>query len=123
MFPEVTDTSPLALQARSSQAAGTLRTLDIAHNVAINSGDSSVYDYFAFDRIIPDLGDINEMPVSHSSTPQELAAKRKNRQAAEQKQQQINALPAQAAMIKAQAAAAKSPPTAGPQPQPQMSPM
>jgi hypothetical protein len=123
VFPEVTDTSPLALQARSSQAAGTLRTLDIAHQVAINSQDTSVYDYFAFDRIIPDLGDINEMPVSHSATPQEIAAKQKNRQAAQQRQQQINALPAQAAMIKAQAAAAKAPPTAGPQPQPQMSPM
>ena len=113
VFPEVTDTSPLALQARSSQAAGTLRTLDIAHNVALNSGDTSVYDYFAFDRIIPDLGDINEMPVTHSATRQEIAAKQKNRQAAEQRQQAINAMPAQAAMIKAQAAASKAPSLAG----------
>jgi len=122
-FPEITDTSPLALQARSSQIAGTLRTLDIAHQVAINSQDSSVYDYFAFDRIIPDAGEINEMPVSHSATPQEIAAKQKNRARQAERQQQINAMPAQAAMLKAQAAASKAPPTAGPQPQAPMSPM
>lgn len=112
-YYEVTDTSPLALQARSSQAAGTLRTLDIAHQVAINSGDPSVYDYFAFDRIIPDIGDINEMPINHTATPQEIAAKQKNRAQQMAKQQQINALPAQAAMIKAQAAASKAPQLAG----------
>lgn len=104
---EVTDTSPLALQAKAGQAAGTLRTLDVAHQVAINSGDTSVYDYFSFARIIPDLGNINEMPVSHSATPDEIRAKQKNRAAAQQRQEAINALPAQAAMVKAQAVASK----------------
>lgn len=120
---EVTDTSPLALQARASQAAGTLRTLDVAHQVAINSGDGSVYDYFAFDRIIPDIGEINEMPTAHSATPQEVAAKQKNRAAQAERQQQIQALPAQAAMVKAQAVAAKSPPLAQPAAGPQQAPL
>jgi hypothetical protein len=118
---EITDTSPLALQARSSQGAGTMRTLDVAHQIAINSGDPSIYDYFAFGRIIPDIGEMNEMPTDHSATPQEIAAKQKNRSAMAQREQQLQALPAQAAMIKAQAAAAKAPPTGG-QPQPQMTP-
>jgi Bacteriophage head to tail connecting protein len=118
---EVTDTSPLALQAKSGEAAGTLRTLDIAHQVAINTGDPSIYDYFAFDRIIPDVGRINEMPTRHSATPQEVQAKQKNRNAAQQRQQELQAMPARAAMIKAQAAAAKAPPMGG-QPQPQITP-
>jgi head-to-tail connecting protein len=118
---EVTDTSPLALQAKSSQGAGTLRTLDVAHQIAINTGDPSIYDHFAFDRIFPDIGEMNEMPTRHSATPQELAAKQKNRAAQAERAQQLQALPAQAAMVKAQAAAAKAPPMGG-QPQLQQTP-
>ena len=104
---QVTDTSPLALQAKASQAAGGLRTLDVAHQIAINSGDPSIYDQFEFDVMLPEIGEMNEMPTRWSSSPQSLAAKRKNRQAAEQRQQAIQALPAQAAMVKAQAVAGK----------------
>ena len=104
---QVTDTSPLALQAKASQAAGGLRTLDVAHQIAINSGDPSIYDHFEFDVMLPEIGNMNEMPERWSSSPQSLAAKRKNRQAAEQRQAAIAALPAQAQMVKAQAVAAK----------------
>lgn len=117
---EVTDTSPLALQAKASQSAGALRTLDVAHQIAINSGDPSVYDYFNIPRLIARVGESNEMPTDLTATPQEVAAKQKNRSAAAERQQQIQALPAQAAMVKAQAVAAKSQPlqTAANQPQP-----
>jgi hypothetical protein len=104
---QVTDTSPLALQAKASQAAGGLRTLDVAHQIAINSGDPSIYDQFEFDVMLPEIGEMNEMQTRWSSSPQSLAAKRKNRQAVEQRQQAIQALPAQAAMVKAQAVAGK----------------
>jgi hypothetical protein len=116
---EVTDTSPLALQARASQAAGGLRTLDVAHQIAINTGDSSVYDHFNLDTMIPAIGEMNEMPTAWTATPQELKMKRQNRAQAAQREQQIQALPAQAAMIKAQAAIAKAPGVAGQQPQQQ----
>ena len=115
---EVTDTSPLALQARASQAAGGLRTLDVAHQIAINSGDPSIYDHFEFDVMLPEIGEMNEMPTRWSSTPQSLEAKRKNRAQQAEKQQQLQALPAQAAMVKAQAVAAKSQPLGGQSPQP-----
>lgn len=122
-YYEVTNTSPLALQARASQAAGGLRTLDVAHQIAINSGDPSIYDHFEFDVMLPEIGQMNEMPERWSSSPQSLAAKRKNRAAAAERQQQIQALPAQAAMVKAQAVASKSQPLGGTpvqgQPQPQ----
>lgn len=122
-YYEVTDTSPLALQAKSSQAAGGLRTLDVAHQIAINSGDPSVYDHFEFDVMLPEIGEMNEMPTRWSASPQSLAAKRQNRARQAQVQQQIQTLPAQAAMVKAQAVAAKSQPLGGtpvqsaPQPQ------
>lgn len=104
---EVTDTSPLALQAKASQAAGGLRTLDVAHQIAINSGDPSIYDQFEFDVMLPEIGQMNEMPERWSASPQSLAAKRKNRSAQAQRQAAIQALPAQASMVKAQAVAAK----------------
>ena len=123
-YYEVTDTSPLALQARASQVAGTNRTMDIAHQIAINTGDASVYDIFNLPKIIAAAAKANEMPEAFLATPQELAAKQKNRAQQAQRQQAIQALPAQAAMVKAQAVAAKSkplggtPPQAQPQPQP-----
>jgi hypothetical protein len=118
---EVTDTSPLAAQAKASQAAGGLRTLDIANQIANYSGDTSVYDYFAFDRMIPAIGTMNEMPVDWSATPGEVAAKQKNRAAQAQRQQAMQELPAKAAMVKAQAVAAKAQPLgAMPQQQQQM---
>lgn len=107
---EVTDTSPLALQAKASQSAGALRTLDVANQIANSSGDTSVYDYFAMDRLIAKVGEINEMPIELTATPQEVAQKQKNRAAAQQREQAIQELPAKAAMIKAQAAASKAPP-------------
>lgn len=105
---EVTDTSPLAQQARASQAAGGLRTLDIAHQIAINSGDPSIYDHFEFDVMLPEIAVMNEMPVKWTSSPQSLAQKRKSRQQQAQREQAIQALPAQAAMVKAQAVASKN---------------
>jgi hypothetical protein len=120
---EVTDTSPLALQARSSQSAGALRTLDVAHQIANYSGDPSVYDYFNLQKLIASVGKSNEMPAELEATPEEVAAKQKNRQLQAEKQQQIQALPAQAAWVKAQAQAAKSQPLQNtaqqPQPMPQ----
>lgn len=106
---EVTDTSPLAAQAKASQAAGGLRTLDIANQIANYSGDTSIYDHFAFDRMLPEIAVMNEMPPNWMSTPQEFSTKSKNRAASQQREQAINAMPAKAAMIKAQAVAAKAP--------------
>ena len=57
--------------------------------------------------MLPEIGEMNEMPTRWSASPQSLAAKRKNRAASEQRQQAIQALPAQAAMVKAQAVAGK----------------
>lgn len=120
-FPyEVTDTSPLAQQAKSSQMAGALRTLDIADRVAGNTGDTTVYDHFAFERMIPAAAIINEMPTDWTATPQELAAKRKNRAQAQQREENIQSMPARAAMLKAQATLQKA--GAGQQPQPQQVP-
>lgn len=107
-YYEITDTSPLAQQAKASEAAGGLRTLDIADRIAQNTGDASIYDHFAFDRMLPDVAIINEMPTRWMATEQEFAAKARNRSAAAQQQADIQSMPARAAMIKAQAMAAKA---------------
>lgn len=122
IFFEVTDTSPLALQAKSGQVAGTLRTLDVANQIANYSGDTSVYDYFAMDRVIARVGEMNEMPTELTATPNEIAQKQRNRQAQQQRQQQIEEAPGKAALIKAQASLSKSP-ALGQAPQPQLQAM
>ena len=112
-YYEVTDTSPLAMQARAAQAAGGLRTLDIADRIAQNTGDTAIYDHFAFDRMLPDVAIINEMPTRWMATPQELTAKQKNRSQQAQQEQNIQSLPARAAMLKAQKMPDKSAPELG----------
>ncbi len=105
---EVVYTSPLSRAARAQEAAGFMRTLETANQVAQATGDSSVYDPFAFDRAIPDIADIQGTPTKWMATPQEIQAKQQSRARQAQAQQQIQAAPAQAAMMKAQAAQAKA---------------
>jgi hypothetical protein len=110
---KVVYTSPLAKAQRAGEVSGFTRTLDIAHSVAQNTGDASVYDGFDFEAALPAIADINGSPVSWMSDKNKMAQKAQARAKAAQIQQQIQAMPSQAAMMKAQAVQAK----AGMQPQ------
>lgn len=105
---QVVYTSPLARTQRAGDAAGALRTLDIAHTIAQSTGDPTIYDHFDFDEMLPDLGDINGMPTRYMASNEQKAAKAQARAKAQQTQQQIQAMPAQAAIMKAQAVQAKA---------------
>lgn len=104
---KVVYTSPLFKAARAGDAAGFLRTVESAMTVAGQMNDMSILDPFAFDRAIPAIAEIQSSPPSWMSSDDEIAQKRKARAAAAQQQAQIQALPAQAAMMKAQAAVQK----------------
>ncbi len=100
-------TSPLFKAARAGDAAGFLRTVESALEVASQTGDPSHVDGFSFDRAWPAIADIQSVPESWMASPDELVAKRKARADAKQQEQAVQALPAQAAMLKARAVVSK----------------
>jgi hypothetical protein len=97
-------TSPLARDMRASEVAGFNRTLETALSVVNATQDPAPLDRFAFDRIIPAVAKINGMPESWTASDQEVAQKQQVRQQAAEQQAKIQAMPAQAAMMKAKAA-------------------
>lgn len=107
-YYEVTDTSPLSLAASAGKAAGFLRTIEQVRELVNVTQDPSLLDPFDFDTATPEIARINNVPEAWMADDAKIAAKRKNRAAAQQRQEQIQAAPAQAAIIKARAVAAKS---------------
>lgn len=119
---EIVYTSPLSRSQRAQEAAGFLRTIESALSVSSQMQDPSILDAFSMDRAYPAIAEIQSVPESWMASPEEVAAKRQNRAKAAQQQAAIQAMPAQAAMIKAQATVAKAngqpsgPPAGPPQP-------
>jgi hypothetical protein len=100
--------SPLARDQRSQEVAGFTRTLDLANNIAQTTGDPSILDRFDFDTALPEIANIQSTPERWMADDELMAQKRQQRAKLMQQQQQIQALPAQAAMVKANATAAKA---------------
>lgn len=104
---KVVYTSPLFKAARAGEASGFLRTVESAMQVAGQTGDNSIMDPFSFERAIPEIARIQDVPESWMASDEEVAQKRQARAQQQQQAAQIQALPAQAAMLKAQAVVAK----------------
>jgi hypothetical protein len=102
------DTSPLSLMAASGEAAGFLRTLEQVRELVNITQDMSLLDTFDFDTATPEIARINSVPERWMSDADAIAAKRQNRAKQMAAKQQIDAAPAQAAIIKARAVAAKA---------------
>jgi len=105
---EVVDTSPLSLAASAGNAAGFLRTIEQVRELVNVTQDMSLLDPFDFDTATPEIARINNVPERWMADGDMVAQKRKNRAKAAQQKQQIDAAPAQAAIIKARAVAAKA---------------
>jgi hypothetical protein len=103
-------TSPLTRAMKAQEAAGFMRTLETVKELVAITQDQSLLDPFSFDVAVPAIADIQAVPVSWMATDQQIASKRKGRAQAQARQQQIQAMPAQAAMLKAKAIASKSAP-------------
>lgn len=104
---KVTMTSPLFLAARAGEASGFLRTMESALQVAGQMSDPSILDWADHDVAWPAIARIQNVPESWMASPEKVDAKREARAKAAQQQQAVQALPAQAAMMKAKAAVAK----------------
>ncbi len=105
---EVKDTSPLSLAASAGKAAGFLRTVEQVRELVNITQDPSLLDPFDFDAATPEIAQINNVPERWMASGDAIKAKRENRASAQQQKAALDALPNQAAMVKAQAAAAKN---------------
>lgn len=98
---DVTYDSPLSRAQKAEGAAGTMRTIQFAAEIAAQTQDPSPLDLFDFDTIIPDLGDANAMPIKFFRTMEDVKAIREGRSQQQSIQQVTQAGPAMAAMMKA----------------------
>ncbi len=100
-------TNPLARAARSQEAAGFMRTVEHGKELIAVTQDVSILDPLNMDAGIRGIAEIQGVPESWMATDDEVKGKKKSRAQQQQRHDQITAMPAQAAMIKAQAVAAK----------------
>jgi hypothetical protein len=100
----IKDTSPLAEAANAGKAAGFLRTIEQVRELVNVTQDQSLLDPFDFDTATPEIARINNVPEAWMADAQKIQIKRQNRAKQQQKQDAINAAPAQAAL---QSSAAK----------------
>lgn len=101
--------APLNRAMRSDTAAGTMRTMQWAAEIAAQTQDPSVMDWFNVDEIVPELADINGAPFRFINDPETVAAKRADRQQSQAAAQVTQALPGMAAMMKATSPQGTSP--------------
>jgi len=101
-------TSPLARAQRAQDVAGLQRTIQATLEVVNATGDPSPLDVFDMDVATRETAMIQAVPEHWLRSDDEIAKIRKNRAAAQQQQNDINSLPAKAAMIKAQATVNKN---------------
>lgn len=101
-------TSPMSRAMEAQDAAGFIRTLEVATNVGQVTQDPSVFDRFDFDTALPEIARINATPERWMADDNKVAEKRKARQEAAARQEAIAAAPAQAAIMKAQKATGKA---------------
>jgi hypothetical protein len=106
---QVLYTSPLSRDMRAQEVAGFNRSLETALSVVNATQDPSPLDRFDFDTIIPAVNRINGMPESWNASDDTVKQKQQARQAAQQQQQKVQAMPAEAAMMKAKAASGLPP--------------
>lgn len=103
---EIEYDSPMARLQKAEESAGTMRTIQWASEIANVTQDPSVMDQFNFDAIIPDLAESNAMPIRHMASPDQIAAKRAQREQAMQAQTMKDVLPGVAGLAKAAGAPA-----------------
>jgi hypothetical protein len=101
-------TSPLARAQRAQDVAGFQRTQQSVIEIVNATQDPSVLDVFNFDVAVREIAAIQAVPERWMNDDQTIAAKRKARAQQAVQQQQLQALPAQAAMLKAQAVVQKA---------------
>ena len=105
---KVVHTSPLSRAARAGQAAGLVRTIESIGQLVAVTGDRTPLYQFDDDVWPRELAYIQAVPERYMAPRSKAQAKQRADQQAAAAQRQIQAMPARAAMIKAQAATQKN---------------
>jgi len=93
--------APLNRAMRAEEGAGVMRTMQWAGEVAAQTQDPSIMDNFDIDVIIPEVADINAVPIRFIRDPKSVQALREGRKQAQDAAQLTQALPGIAALAKA----------------------
>jgi hypothetical protein len=101
-------TSPLARAMRSQEVAGYMQTVEFARDVVNITGDPGLMDAFDFDVALPEIAEIRNVPERWMAGPDKIAAARKQRAQAQERETEVKELPGKAAIIKAQAITLKA---------------
>jgi hypothetical protein len=112
----VVHTSPMSKAMKAGQAAGFFRTIEVVKELVNITGDKSLLFPFNFNNAVPEIAEINDVPIPWMATAQEIAQKTKQLAMEQERQAQIQEAPAAAAMMKAKAAVAKAQPQGQGQP-------
>lgn len=102
---EIQYDSPLSRAMRAEEASGVMRTAQFAAEVAAQTQDPSVMDFFDWDAIIPTVADINGSPFRFMRTMEQVQQLRQGRSQQAQSEQMIQAAPGVAAVTSAMAKA------------------
>ena len=100
--------SPLAKAMKGQEIAGYMRTVEMAQNVVQVTADQSIMDIFDFEMALPEIAMEQFVPARWMAAPQKIAAKRKGRAQAAERDRQTKELPGKAAIMKAQAISDKA---------------
>ena len=98
-------TSPLSRAMEAQEAAGFIRSIETTKELIAVTQDQSLLDVYDMDKAQSAMARIQGVPEPWMASDAQIAQKRQARAAQLAKQQQIQAAPAAAALIKAQAAA------------------
>lgn len=99
---------PLIRAMAAGDAAAFMQSVEMAAEVANSSQDMSVWDAFSFERAIPEMSTRRGVPSRWMATQIEIAKKAKGRQAQAERDARAKEMPAQAAIMKAQAISDKA---------------
>ncbi len=93
--------SPLSRAAKAEEAAGLMRTVEMTLQVVNVTQNPEPLDFFDWDTIVPEVADIQAVPMRWMKSLDAVAALRAKRQEAADMQTAIQAGPSVAAMAKA----------------------
>lgn len=93
--------SPLSRAQRAEEASGLLRTVESTLGVVNVTQDPEPLDHFNWDVIVPEIADINGVPVKWRKSMKQVQQIRENRAKQQQAQQAIQAAPGAAQVMKA----------------------
>lgn len=105
---DITFSNPITRAMKASEIAGFMQMLEMTKQIADSSGNDSVWDQFSFKRALPDIAENRAVPVRWLATAEELAKAEKARQQEKAEELKTKQMPAQAAIMKAQAIQAKA---------------